>query len=122
MPNVNFQGDLIEFPASMSGDEISDVLGALWASTQAMGEFAATLATGAIAEPIAGLTGLATGDINAIEGMRSRLTYQPRTKAGQLAMQSIGQDITRLSESTGLNHLSGYWKDRDQGSAQDWAC
>ena len=121
MPVVNFMGDRVFFPDFMSGEEVSDVLGAIHASSQAVGEFALTLGTGAAAEVVGGLTGLATGDANAVKGMQERLTYQPRTRAGQLAMQSIGQDISRLAESTGLNHLSGYWRDRVVPALQESA-
>jgi hypothetical protein len=121
MPVVNYLNDQITFPDHMNGDEISDVLGALWASTQAVGEFAATLGTGAAAEVVGGWTALATGDANAVEGMRQRLTYQPRTRAGQIAMQSIGQDMQKLSDAAGLQHVSGYWRDRVVPALQEQA-
>lgn len=121
MPLVKFLGDDIDFPDSMSGDEITDVLGAMFASTQAVGEFAAMLGSGSIAEPISGITGLVTGDAGAVRGMQERLTYQPRTRAGQVAMQSISKDIMSLAEDTGLNHLSGYWRDRVVPALQEYA-
>lgn len=121
MPIVKYMNDRILFPDFMSGDEISDVLGAIHASAQAVGEFAATLGSSAIAEPIAGLTGLATSDPSAVGGMQQRLTYQPRTRAGQMAMQSIAKDVQNLSEATGLQHVSGYWRDRVVPALQEYA-
>lgn len=120
MPVVKFQGDRISFPDSMSGDEISDVLGALWASTQAVGEFAAMIGTSSIAEPLAGIAGAGSALFSPSQGaggrtvqsVRDALTYRPRTRAGQLAMQSIAKDVSHLSQATGAEHLSGYWKDR----------
>lgn len=112
MPVVDFFGDRISFPDDMGADSISDVLGALAASAKAVVEFAGTVGSASIAEPIAGLTGLATGDIDKIGKIQDMLTYQPRTQAGRIAMQSIAKQVTTLSEAAGLNHLSGYWRDR----------
>ena len=112
MPFVEFKGDEIEFPYNMSGDEIQDVLGAIASSATATSEFMLTLGTGAIAEPVAGLAGLATGSADNVRRVQSMLTYQPRTAAGQKAMQRIGQDLASMAEETGLDNVSGYWRDR----------
>lgn len=112
MPLVEFRGDEIEFPFSMGMDEVQDVLGATASGLAATAEFVATLATGAVAESASGLAGLATGNIDNIGKVQSMLTYQPRTQAGIKAMQRISEDIGRLSEETGVNHVAGYWKNR----------
>jgi hypothetical protein len=129
MPLVNFLGDQISFPDFMTEDEISDVLGALFASTQAVGEFTTSLATGAVAEVAGGVAGLVTTRLTkdplageaVLEGVSSRLTYQPRTRAGQVAMQSIAQDVARLGEAVGAENISGYWKDRVVPALQERA-
>jgi hypothetical protein len=74
-----------------------------------VGETALTMATGAIAEPLAGLYGLATtpfqgaesGAAN-VEAARRAMTYAPRTETGQRYMQNIGefvQPVTSRIES-----------------------
>ena len=64
----------------------------------------ATFATGALAEPAAGVAGLATtaltGDPAAgaavVEGVQERLTFNPRTSEGQKNLQSIaGSDVVQ---------------------------
>lgn len=121
MPKIRFRGDTINFPFNMSMDDIEDVLGGMNAAIQATVEFGATLATGAGAEVIGGLTALATGDADAVEGMMSRLTYQPRTEAGRKAMARIAKDIKHFTEETGLDHMSGYWRDRVVPALQEAA-
>ena len=63
------------------------------------GEAALTMATGAIAEPLAGLAGIASlpftdknigaGDV--VEGVRNAATYQPRSESGKEYLQSISE-------------------------------
>jgi len=89
MPVVKFNNADIRFPDNMSGDEISDVLGAMSEAAKAVGEVVGMLGSGAVAEPVAGLTGLMTGDTNAIRGMQERMTYTPRTQAGQDTWQTL---------------------------------
>ncbi len=70
-------------------------------------EPAATLVTGGIAEPIAGLAGIVQG-LNpfadegaakrAVEGTREALTFQPRTEAGQQGLESLGETIAPVAE------------------------
>lgn len=82
-------------------------------ATQAMGaetapgilEPMATVATGAIAEPIAGLTGLATlpfqGSEQAeknIEAVRQALTFIPRTQEGMQKLQQIAEFLKPVGE------------------------
>jgi hypothetical protein len=120
MPIVNYQDDRIHFPVSMTGDEISDVLGALWASTQAVGEFATTMATGAAGEVSGGLAGIAAGgDADVVRRVQDAMTYQPRTRAGQMAMQSIANDMSWLAEESGLNNVSDYWRQTVVPKLQD---
>lgn len=60
-------------------------------------EPAATILSGAIAEPLAGLIGLAgtfggaEQGAEAVEATRKALTYQPRTTAGKEGLQAVGE-------------------------------
>ena len=121
MPIIEFEGDKIEFPDHMMDEEINDVLGGLRAAGTAVVEVGATIGSAAASEPVAGLTALGTGDANAVEGMMSRMTYQPTTDVGRRAMARLGADIQALSEATGLDHMSGYWRDRVVPALQEQA-
>lgn len=70
-----------------------------------IGEAALTMATGAIAEPIAGLVGIATAPfqgvgrgVENIEATRQALTYQPRTEEGKQAIQSAAEFLQPVSQ------------------------
>jgi len=60
-----------------------------------IGETALTMATGAVAEPLAGLAGLASLPFKGSEAggvvdtVRNALTYQPKTEAGQEYLQNV---------------------------------
>lgn len=62
-----------------------------------IGETALTMATGAVAEPLAGLAGLASLPFKGSEAggvvdtVRNALTYQPKTEAGQEYAQAIAE-------------------------------
>jgi hypothetical protein len=72
-------------------------------------ETAATLASGAIAEPVAGISGiaagLATGDAEsaarAVEGTREALTYLPRTESGKKFVTSLAGFVQPVAEFAG---------------------
>ena len=77
------------------------------------GETAASIASGAIAEPLAGLGGLAaTGigkvfgaddptemGVRTVEGIREGMTYQPKGEAGQELMGIVGKALTPLGNA-----------------------
>jgi len=74
----------------------------------AAGETALMMASGAIAEPVAGLVGLATAPfqgvgqgVQNIEATRQALAYQPRTALGQQYVQNIGQIIEPIASKIG---------------------
>jgi len=127
LPTVNYNGDKVYFPNTVTSEEIQDVLGAMTASAKAVGEFALVMGSASIAEPISGLAGIGTSiytgkldaGVDAIAKVQDALTYQPRTRAGQVAMRSIAKDVSNLAEVTGLNTLSGYWRDRVVPALQD---
>ncbi len=69
-------------------------------------EPAATLISGAIAEPIAGIAGLARTAISgpeagarAVEATREALTFEPRTEAGQRSLKTIGGVLAPVGEA-----------------------
>ena len=107
------------FPNAVTTDEIQDVLGAMTASAKAVAEFGLMMGSASIAEPLSGLAGIATGNIDNIAKVQDALTYQPRTRAGQVAMKSIAKDVSNLANETGLNELSGYWRDKVVPALQD---
>ena len=70
-------------------------------------EPAATVISGAIAEPLAGLAGIAQAinpfadpgaGAEAVEATREALTFQPRTEAGQAGLQSVGEVLAPVGE------------------------
>jgi hypothetical protein len=72
----------------------------------AVQETAATLATGAVAEPIAGLAGITQAvspfaapgaGARAVESTREALTAMPQTEAGQRALQTLGETLEPIT-------------------------
>lgn len=71
-------------------------------------EPALSLVTGAIAEPIAGVAGIAQGlnpfaeegaGVEAIEETREALTYKPKTEEGKKGLESVGEFLSPLTET-----------------------
>lgn len=71
-------------------------------------EIAGTMASGALAEPVAGIAGIAqtlnpfadTGaGAKAVESVRNTLTYQPRTAAGQQGLQAVGNVLEPVANA-----------------------
>lgn len=78
-----------------AGGAQSPMVGPLQAAT--------TIATGAIAEPVAGAAGLLTAmtpgaaqgsGAGVVEQVQRNMTYQPSTQAGQQALQSVGETVS----------------------------
>jgi len=70
-------------------------------------ETAATIASGAIAEPIAGVAGIAQSlnpfadegaGAEAVKATQEALTYQPRTEAGQESLQATGEALKPVGD------------------------
>jgi len=87
-----FMGGLKQTPANILGSA----------------ENIASLATGAIAEPIAGVAGVVQSlnpwadegaGARAVEGVRDTLTYKPQTDAGQQQQQSLGGIVAPIGEA-----------------------
>jgi len=75
-------------------------------------EAAGTIATGAIAEPVAGWAGIGAAIIpggktgaEAVESAREALTYQPRTEQGKAQVQAVGEFIEPVAK--GLEKAEG---------------
>lgn len=67
----------------------------------------ATMVSGIVAEPLAGIAGLAQtanpfadpgAGVRAIEATREALTFKPRTKAGREGLQAVGEFISPVGE------------------------
>jgi len=93
-----FMGGLKQTPANILGSA----------------ENIASLATGAIAEPIAGVAGVAQSlnpwadegaGARAVEGVRDTLTYKPQTDAGQQQQQNLGKTIGAVGGAISENVL-----------------
>lgn len=75
--------------------------------TPEIAEPAATLATGTVAEPIAGIAGIAQtinpfadpkAGARAVEATREALTFQPRTEAGQAGLEAVGEAVEPVAK------------------------
>lgn len=71
-------------------------------------EVAASLVSGAVAEPISGIAGIAQSlnpfadegaGADAVKATQEALTYQPRTDAGQQMQQSVGEALKPVGEA-----------------------
>lgn len=72
---------------------------------QALGETAATVASGAVAEPVSGLVGLVTTPFQGLQqGVRNiaatqqAMTYQPRSQLGQQMVRGIGEALQPVAQ------------------------
>ena len=74
----------------------------------AIAEPALTVASSAIAEPVAGMAGIAQGinpfadegaSAEAVEGTREFLTYDPKTGAGQAGLETFGEVMEPVGEA-----------------------
>lgn len=108
---------MAEVPAQSFGQRLREMNALESQAGRALGETAATLATGAVAEPVAGLVGLATAPfqglqqgVQNIEATRQALTYQPRSELGQSAVAGIGQAMQPIAQT--LQAASQYLGER----------
>ena len=80
---------------------------------QALGETAATVASGAVAEPVSGLVGLVTTPFQGLQqGVRNiaatqqAMTYQPRSQLGQQMVRGVGEALQPVAQP--LQKVSQY--------------
>lgn len=73
---------------------------------QAIGEPALAVLSSVVAEPVAGLAGLATStfggvdrSVNVINAVRDKLTYTPKTEAGKSGMNTLGQVMKPVGDA-----------------------
>lgn len=100
MPVYEYQGKHYELSEGLSNEQaLSKIKGHLGKqdSTNALegalgvGETALSIATGGIAQPLAGLYGIAKGGSgDAVREAQEALTYAPRTKPGQKMTEAVG--------------------------------
>lgn len=108
MPHVKIEGvaNTMQFPEDMPLVDIGTFLNKFLK----VGEPLATIATGAIAEPIAGVAGIVQAvnpfaekgaGAEAVEGVRSALTFEPRSEAGKEGLQAVGDVLSPIGEALG---------------------
>lgn len=108
---VEVNGQELEFPDSMSDEEIKAVLdqqlsqpgGVVGEGLGAL-ETLGTVASSVLAEPVSGLAGLAAipfsdkpGDV--VRDVQQAMTFEPRTPEGQRNIQRLGQALEPLAEA-----------------------
>ena len=72
-------------------------------------EPAVTMATGFIAEPVAGLAGLATANPDNVGRVRDALTYAPRTPEGRQGMQNLAEAVSPALPFLDAAGTAGEW-------------
>ena len=114
-------GNIAEFPDSMSESEIQDVINRHFGASQqsreknqtgnmanSFFEPALTMTTALAAEPIAGIAGIAQSlnpfasegaGARAVEGVRDALTVEPFTDAGKKGLENVGKVIEPLGKA-----------------------
>ena len=94
------QGNAVVDPITGETRQIAGVGEGFVKAAQRFGEPALTFATGALAEPLAGLVGIFQtinpfadegAGARAVEGTREALTFQPRSEEGKIGLQDIGE-------------------------------
>lgn len=94
--------------ARIPGNALSDVAG--------IAENVGSIASGAIAQPVSGLVGLARAPFvgadqaaNDVRGVQNALTYSPRTEAGQEDQRIIGDAAEKVgnAQQAGIEKLGG---------------
>jgi len=103
LPHVTAPGGLRSAAASQGIDATGKPGGG---AVGAVLEPAAVLASGAIAEPVAGLTGIGAATVggaeegaDAIAATREALTYRPKTASGQRSMEAISSAVEPVSKA-----------------------
>lgn len=74
-------------------------------------EPAATMATATAAEPVAGIAALLTGDADTVGRVQDRLTYNPRSKAGQEGLKALSDAFVEMAEAIGIDDAVAYFED-----------
>lgn len=102
------QPQAIAQPELSTGQQIAQGLKQAPAQHLGLLENVASIATGAIAEPIAGVAGIAQAinpfaeqgaGARAVEAMREALTFQPKTEAGKAQQQVLGGALSQAGQA-----------------------
>jgi hypothetical protein len=109
LAKLNATSDPMTEIESKSGRGIGDRIGGML-------ETSASVASSVLAEPVAGLAGLAAGAVSGspetaarvVEDVRRDTTYSPRSEAGQEYLQNVGEVLAPVGEAiTGLSETLG---------------
>jgi len=91
-------------------DELQSIEAVTGGGVEAVLEPLATVASSIVAEPLAGIAGIAQtanpfaeagAGARAVESTREALTFKPRTQAGQAGLQSVGEVLQPVGEAIG---------------------
>jgi len=104
MPHVRVKGvqNTMQFPDEMPLDDIRTFLSNRFSDLKRFGEPALAIGSGIIAEPIAGIAGVAQtlnpfaeegAGAQAVEDVQEALTFQPRTQEGKEGLQAVGDSV-----------------------------
>ena len=69
------------------------------------------MATATAAEPVAGIAALLTGDADTVGRVQDRLTYNPRSKAGQEGLKALSDAFVEMAEAIGIDEAVAYFED-----------
>jgi len=69
------------------------------------------MATATAAEPVAGIAALLTGDADTVGRVQDRLTYNPRSKAGQEGLKALSDAFVEMAEAIGIDDAVAYFED-----------
>lgn len=107
-------GQQYDIPDEVQGDQLIETLTFLSEQQEPEGfagasvlEPLAAIGSSILAEPAAGIAGLATGLFTqdpaaaaaVVEGVRESLTFQPRTEKGQAGLQAVGETLAPIGEA-----------------------
>ena len=115
MAIYEIEGKRFEIPDDVQGDKLVETLTFLSEQQKpeptgfpgsSVIEPLGTIASSMIAEPAAGIAGLATGLLTqdpaaaaaVVEGVKESLTFQPRTEKGQAGLQSVGEALAPVGK------------------------
>ena len=111
MVQVKGQDNFMQFPDDMSLDDIRRFLAskfsdqAITSAAKSILEPAATIASGIVAEPVAGLAGIAALPLGAdkaataVETVRDKLTFEPRSAEGKAGLDAVGSALAPIGEA-----------------------
>lgn len=73
-------------------------------------EPAMTVASASAAEPVSGIAALLTRDPDTVGRVQERLTYNPRSKAGQEGLKALSDAFVQIAEEVGIDEAVAYFE------------